>query len=82
MKKYGTPCIVVDFGTATTFNAISKDAEFHGGAISPGLFTVLKLYFSVLLNSRALNSHGRELRSDLRPSRQCSRALLRLCRAG
>ncbi|HEU5132756.1 MAG TPA: type III pantothenate kinase, partial [Pyrinomonadaceae bacterium] len=28
MNKYGTPCIVVDFGTATTFNAISNDAEF------------------------------------------------------
>lgn len=39
MNKYGTPCIVVDFGTATTFNAISKDNEFLGGAISPGLFT-------------------------------------------
>ena len=58
MSKYGTPCIVVDFGTATTFNAISKDAEFLGGAISPGYLLVLRLYFSVLLNSRALNSHG------------------------
>ena len=39
VAKYGGPCIVVDFGTATTFNAISSDGEFLGGAISPGLFT-------------------------------------------
>ncbi len=41
MTKYGTPCIVVDFGTATTFNAISGKGEFLGGAISPGLFTCM-----------------------------------------
>lgn len=45
MNKYGTPCIVVDFGTATTFNAISKNAEFLGGAISPGLFTCAHALF-------------------------------------
>jgi type III pantothenate kinase len=36
-KKYGTSLIVVDFGTATTFDAISKDGEYLGGAISPGI---------------------------------------------
>jgi len=46
MNKYGTPCIVVDFGTATTFNAISKDREFLGGAISPGLFTCAEALFA------------------------------------
>jgi type III pantothenate kinase len=45
MNKYGTPCIVVDFGTATTFNAISRNAEFLGGAISPGLFTCADALF-------------------------------------
>jgi type III pantothenate kinase len=39
IARYGAPCIVVDFGTATTFNAISSQGEFLGGAISPGLFT-------------------------------------------
>ena len=34
---YGGPCIVVDFGTATVFDAISADGEYLGGAISPGL---------------------------------------------
>lgn len=36
-EKYGGPCIVVDFGTATTFDAISKKGEYLGGVIAPGL---------------------------------------------
>src|SRR5579864_9529240 len=36
-ERYGGPCIVVDFGTATTFDVISRKGEFLGGAISPGL---------------------------------------------
>src|SRR5580698_4543232 len=35
--KYGGPCIVVDFGTATDFDVISHKGEFLGGAIAPGL---------------------------------------------
>jgi type III pantothenate kinase len=35
--KYGGPAIVVDFGTATTFDVISADGEYLGGVISPGL---------------------------------------------
>ncbi|MCW2875225.1 type III pantothenate kinase [Actinacidiphila oryziradicis] len=34
---YGGPCIVVDFGTATTFDAISSRGEYAGGAIAPGI---------------------------------------------
>ncbi|MGB9678920.1 MAG: type III pantothenate kinase [Thermoanaerobacteraceae bacterium] len=34
---YGGPVIVIDFGTATTFCAISKKCEYLGGAIAPGL---------------------------------------------
>ncbi|PKM81387.1 MAG: pantothenate kinase [Firmicutes bacterium HGW-Firmicutes-14] len=34
---YGGPLIVVDFGTATTFDAISKEGEYLGGAIAPGI---------------------------------------------
>jgi type III pantothenate kinase len=34
---YGGPCIIVDFGTATVFDAISADGEYLGGAIAPGL---------------------------------------------
>ena len=34
---YGGPCIVVDFGTATTFDAVSARGEYVGGVISPGI---------------------------------------------
>ena len=36
-KLYGGPAIVADLGTATTFDAVSKDGEYLGGAIAPGL---------------------------------------------
>jgi type III pantothenate kinase len=35
--KYGGPTIVVDFGTATNFDVVSRKGEFLGGAIAPGL---------------------------------------------
>ncbi|MCX4748286.1 type III pantothenate kinase [Kitasatospora sp. NBC_01287] len=34
---YGGPCIVVDFGTATTFDAINERGDYVGGAIAPGI---------------------------------------------
>src|ERR1035441_4321450 len=36
-ERYGGPCIVVDFGTAPTFEVISAKGEYLGGAIAPGL---------------------------------------------
>ena len=36
-EKYGGPCIVVDFGTATTFDAVSPKGEYLGGVITPGI---------------------------------------------
>jgi type III pantothenate kinase len=35
--KYGGPVVIVDFGTATTFDVITERGEYIGGAISPGL---------------------------------------------
>lgn len=37
IEKYGAPVIVVDFGTATTFDAITREGEYAGGAIAPGV---------------------------------------------
>ena len=37
LKLYGGPAIVVDVGTATVFDAVSKDGEYLGGAIAPGM---------------------------------------------
>jgi type III pantothenate kinase len=36
-EKYGGPCIVVDFGTATTFDCVSGKGEYLGGVICPGI---------------------------------------------
>jgi type III pantothenate kinase len=36
-ERHGGPCIVVDFGTATTFDAISEAGEYLGGVITPGV---------------------------------------------
>ena len=37
VKKYKLPAIVIDFGTATTFDIVDKNADFIGGIIAPGL---------------------------------------------
>lgn len=37
VERHGAPVIVVDFGTATTFDAISAQGEYLGGAIAPGI---------------------------------------------
>ncbi len=36
-EKHGGPCVVVDFGTATTFDCVSVKGEYLGGVISPGI---------------------------------------------
>jgi type III pantothenate kinase len=36
-EKHGGPCIVVDFGTATTFDCVSAKGEYLGGVICPGI---------------------------------------------
>lgn len=36
-EKFGGPCIVVDFGTATTFDCVSAKGEYQGGVICPGI---------------------------------------------
>lgn len=36
-EKYGGPCIILDFGTATTFDAVTEKGEYLGGSIAPGV---------------------------------------------
>jgi type III pantothenate kinase len=45
-EAYGGPCIVVDFGTGTNFDVISRKGEFLGGAIAPGLNISAEAIFS------------------------------------
>jgi len=46
MHQYGGPACVVDFGTATTFNAITKDGEYLGGAITAGINLAAEALFT------------------------------------
>jgi len=41
----GGPVIAVDFGTATTFDCVSRDGEYLGGAIFPGMHTAMEALF-------------------------------------
>ena len=45
VTKYGAPCIVVDFGTATTFNAVNAEREYLGGVIAPGIMISAEALF-------------------------------------
>jgi type III pantothenate kinase len=36
-ERYGSPCIVVDFGTSTNFDVVSAAAEYIGGVLAPGI---------------------------------------------
>jgi len=43
---YGGPVIVADLGTATTFDTVSKEGDYLGGAIAPGIFTAAEALFT------------------------------------
>lgn len=45
-RLYGGPACIVDFGTATTFDAISPEGDYLGGAISPGIGISAEALFS------------------------------------
>ena len=45
LARYGAPAVVADFGTATTFDAISAEGEYLGGAIAPGIGIALDALF-------------------------------------
>lgn len=45
INLYGKPVIIVDFGTATVFDAISKDGIYLGGAIAPGINVAAEALF-------------------------------------
>src|SRR5438477_3964341 len=51
IHKYGKPAIVVDFGTATTFDAITGAGEYRGGVIAPG----------IVISAEALYEHAAKL---------------------
>lgn len=44
--KYGGPCVVIDLGTATTFNVITGDGRYLGGSIAPGVLSSTESLFT------------------------------------
>jgi type III pantothenate kinase len=74
IEKYGAPCIVVDFGTATTFNAINEHREYLGGVITPG----------IMISSEALFARTSKLpRVDIRrPEKVVGSSTVEAMRAG
>jgi len=44
-ERYGAPCIVVDFGTSTNFDAVSRDGEYVGGVLAPGIEVSMEALF-------------------------------------
>ena len=71
---YGTPAIVVDLGTATTFDCVSQDGAYLGGVIAPGVMTSAEELFR-----RAARLPRVELR---RPERVLGRATEESLQAG
>jgi len=45
-RLYGGPACVVDFGTATTFDAISAEGDYLGGALAPGIYIAAEALFT------------------------------------
>ncbi len=71
---HGSPCIVVDVGTATTFDCVSRQGAFVGGAIAPGMGTASDELFR-----RAARLSSIELR---RPQRAVARTTAENLRVG
>jgi type III pantothenate kinase len=45
-ERYGAPCIVVDFGTSTNFDAVSEAGEYVGGVLAPGIEVSMEALFA------------------------------------
>lgn len=73
VKLYGLPVIVIDFGTAITFDAISKESEYLGGMILPGLQISLDVLHerTALLPKVKLNKPNGFIGKDTKNSMLC-----------
>ena len=45
-ERYGAPCIVVDFGTSTNFDAVSEAGQYVGGVLAPGIEVSMEALFA------------------------------------
>jgi type III pantothenate kinase len=46
LERHGAPCIAVDFGTSTNFDAVSADGEYVGGVLAPGIEISMEALFA------------------------------------
>jgi type III pantothenate kinase len=46
VERYGAPCIVVDFGTSTNFDAVSAEGAYVGGVLAPGIEISMEALFA------------------------------------
>ena len=67
-EDHGGPLVVVDFGTATTFDCVGASGDYIGGAIAPALCALVSF-------ARAFSEEARDLFSDVAGIRHCQRAL-------
>lgn len=74
IRRYGPPVVVVDFGTATTFDVVSAAGEYLGGAIAPGVGISVEALFA-----RAARLSPVELRA---PARAVGRSTEESLRSG
>ncbi|MFB0515927.1 MAG: type III pantothenate kinase [Candidatus Neomarinimicrobiota bacterium] len=65
-ELYGTPCVVIDLGTATTFDVVNERGHFIGGSIAPGLEISARQLFSgaALLSAVDLKVPGTVIGKD------------------
>ncbi len=67
---YGAPCVIVDFGTATTFDVVSSAGVYEGGVISPGILIAAEALYTkaALLPSVELSRPNKVIGKNTRDS--------------
>ncbi len=45
-ERHGAPCVIVDFGTSTNFDAVSEDGAYVGGVLAPGIEVSMEALFA------------------------------------
>jgi type III pantothenate kinase len=68
LARYGGPAVVVDFGTATTFDAVSRAGEYLGGIICPGIQISADALFKVAARLRRIDIRRPEVLIGTNPA--------------
>ncbi len=74
IKKYGSPLIIFDFGTATTITAVDKDGVFIGGSIIPGVMISLRALSSSAALLQDISPDGSDISPISLDTAECMRS--------